>query len=259
MGRTIEEIEALRREIATVETWYHAIDLGDGIVTPGALDMGRYLSFYPFPERLDGMRVLDVGCSTGFFSYEFERRGAAEVVAVDLPSWLAHDWTPRYIAEASRYSAEEKRVFDDHVLRRAFDVVGRALSSTRVRKEELRIYDISPERLGEFDLVFSGAMLMHVRDPILGLHQLRSVCAPEGRLVVSISTLEVEGDAPLARFTGEWNQSNFWQMSPACLRRVLEFCDFELLGEESLYELCDREGRFRDPTFVCAARPRGRG
>jgi hypothetical protein len=40
--------------------------------------------------------VLDVGASRGSFSYEFERRGTAEVVSVELPSWAAHDWTPRY-------------------------------------------------------------------------------------------------------------------------------------------------------------------
>ncbi|HYC77636.1 MAG TPA: hypothetical protein VEI02_08420 [Planctomycetota bacterium] len=29
--------------------------------------------------------MLDVGCSSGFFSFEFERRGARRVVGADLP------------------------------------------------------------------------------------------------------------------------------------------------------------------------------
>jgi tRNA (mo5U34)-methyltransferase len=180
MARTEERKAALRAEIAAVPAWYHAIDLGDGIRTPGALDMGAYLDRYPLPERMDGMRVLDVGASNGFFAAEFERRGAAEVVALDLPSWAAHDWSPRQRRRLERYSAAEKAEFDRKVMRQGFDLVMRELGCRRVEKVELTIYDVSPERLGCFDLVFSGSMLMHVRDPLLGLHAMRSVCGGPG-------------------------------------------------------------------------------
>jgi hypothetical protein len=35
------------------------------------------------PDRLDGIRVLDVGAWDGFSPFEAERRGAAQVVATD--------------------------------------------------------------------------------------------------------------------------------------------------------------------------------
>src|SRR5262245_59022582 len=63
--------------------WYHCIDLGNGIVTDGDYDMTQYLAHYGFPDDLHGKRVLDVGRASGFFSFEFERRGA-DVTATEI-------------------------------------------------------------------------------------------------------------------------------------------------------------------------------
>ena len=68
------------------QRWYHTIDLGNGQVTPGWFDMRPYVKHYGLPERMDGMRVLDCGTWDGFWAFELERRGAAEVVAIDLDS-----------------------------------------------------------------------------------------------------------------------------------------------------------------------------
>src|SRR5262245_45774080 len=112
MARTNEHIDALRQRIGRIQAWYHRIDLGDGVETPGHFRMADYLAHYHFPARLDGMRVLDVGASTGFFAYEFEQRGAAEVVCIELPSWNDHDWTPRQRRELDRRSAGERQAID---------------------------------------------------------------------------------------------------------------------------------------------------
>lgn len=63
--------------------WYHAVDLGNGLVTPGANDYRVELPSFGFPSSMKGMRVLDVGSATGFFAFEFERRGA-DVTSVDI-------------------------------------------------------------------------------------------------------------------------------------------------------------------------------
>ena len=44
-------------------------------------------------------------------------------------------------------------------------------------------------------------------------------------------------------------------MNPACLRRVLAFAGFEPTGVEAFYDATDTSGSFRDPIFVCEARP----
>ena len=191
------EREELLEQVASVPNWYHVIDLGQGVVTPGAIDMAPYVEHYGLPERLDGRRVLDVGAANGFFSFELERRGAT-VVALDLARWEDHDWTPRYRAELHRRHDEAERALGDDLLqRRGFAVAREALGSS-VEKVELPVYEIAPERLGSFDLVFCGSMLMHVRDPILALQRMRSVC--RGEIVAASSTWRVDEPEPLARF-----------------------------------------------------------
>lgn len=256
MPRTPEQIADLKDRVGRIASWYHRIDLGDGVETPGHFRMADYLHHYRFPERMDGMRVLDVGASTGFFAYEFERRGAAEVVGVELPSWAAHDWTPRYRREFEQKAASEKQTIDREVMLDGFTIVGEAFGSTRVRRVFKTIYELSKDELGEFDLVFSGAMLMHVRDPILGIQRMRECCKPSGRLIVSISTTMPDAEEPVARFVGEWDQCNWWQMSPRCLDRALQCCDFDRIEHRDFYTLQDVSGRFHDPTYVCHALPR---
>jgi tRNA (mo5U34)-methyltransferase len=256
MPRTRAEIAELQRKVAEIGAWYHRIDLGDGVETPGHFRMADYLPHFHFPERLDGLRVLDVGASTGYFAYEFERRGAAEVVCVELPSWAAHDWTPRYRREYGRKPEEEQQHIDREVMLDGFAVVGQALGSRRVRRVFKTIYELSSAELGTFDLVFSGSMLMHVRDPVLGIQRMRECCKDSGRLIVSISTTLADSAEPVARFVGEWNQCNWWQMSPRCLDAVLGCCDFDRVEHRETFVLKDVTGRFADPTYVCHALPR---
>jgi len=255
MPRTPDQSEELRKRVAEIGSWYHTIDLGDGIVTPGTFDLRPLLHEFRLPERLDGQRVLDVGASNGFFSFEFERRGAVEVVSVDLPSWGAHDWTPRYREQHEAQSEEMREYIDQQTMRAGFELCREALGCERVRKEEMAIYDISPERLGAFDLVFSGSILMHVRDPVLGVQRLRSVCKPEGRLITSISTTKEDTDEPVARFVGQWNQCNWWLMSPRCLAEVLRCCDFEVDEPWWRVQIPNTAGTFVDDHLVCHARP----
>src|SRR4051812_33135453 len=72
-------------------TWYHVIDLGDGVVTKGSFDLRPVVDAYGFPDDLLGKRVLDVGRASGFFSFELERRGA-EVTATELPRVTDKDY-----------------------------------------------------------------------------------------------------------------------------------------------------------------------
>src|SRR5947209_6482982 len=64
--------------------WYHTVEL-PGITTPGMYDFRASLPAFGFHHDMRGKTVLDVGSATGFFSFEFERRGA-DVVSVELGS-----------------------------------------------------------------------------------------------------------------------------------------------------------------------------
>jgi tRNA (mo5U34)-methyltransferase len=74
--------------------WYHTLHLAPGFTTEGIFDMRRYVRYYGLPERMLGMRALDIGTWDGFWSFEMERRGA-EVVALDLDDERDLDWPPR--------------------------------------------------------------------------------------------------------------------------------------------------------------------
>ena len=76
----------ITQRVAAVPHWYHRIRLHDGSVTPGLSDSQACLDIYDalgLPQTMNGLRVLDVGCSDGFFSFVAEARGASEVVGID--------------------------------------------------------------------------------------------------------------------------------------------------------------------------------
>jgi tRNA (mo5U34)-methyltransferase len=79
----------LQRMVESAGTWWHSIDLGQGVVTPGrksARFLAKELQSLQLPD-LAARSVLDIGAFSGFYSFEAERRGAARVVALDHFVW----------------------------------------------------------------------------------------------------------------------------------------------------------------------------
>lgn len=244
----------LRAQIDAVDIWYHDIDFGDGLRSGGHFRMERWVEHYPFPESLEGKRALDVGCSNGWFSLHFERLGAYEVVGIDLPGWAAHDWSERYLHQYRTKSQEERSGIDRAVFGTAFDLVKRELSNGAMKRHETRVYDMDAEVLGRFDFVFCGAALMHMRDPLLALVKMRELAAPGAELVVSTSiTPDLRDAGPVARFVGEWELCNFWQISPAALSRMLAFAGWVETGPTSYYDQVTEGGEFTDNLHVTRA------
>src|SRR3984885_2540180 len=63
--------------------WYHAFELPDGTVLPGAWDLRGQESAYLGGVDVAGKRVLELGPATGFLTFAMERLGAAEVVSFE--------------------------------------------------------------------------------------------------------------------------------------------------------------------------------
>ncbi|HEV2369316.1 MAG TPA: hypothetical protein VGR90_05540, partial [Acidimicrobiales bacterium] len=78
------ELREVWAEIEAVD-WYHSIDLGNGLTTPGK-SRTVPLGGTQLPD-FQGRSVLDIGAFDGYYSFLAERAGATRVVALDHYIW----------------------------------------------------------------------------------------------------------------------------------------------------------------------------
>ena len=157
------ELEELQAKVGGVKRWFHSIALPQGITTPGmgALEPLLATAEIYFAMGVQGRSVLDIGAWDGFFSFEAERRGAADVLAVD-----DFVWRP-----------------DGPGDRRAFEIAREALGS-RVRDRVLDLPQTNVEQVGEFDIVLYNGIVYHALDPVHDLIETAQIA----RHVLSVET-----------------------------------------------------------------------
>src|ERR1700756_1312935 len=81
---TLTHLDWVKSKVNQEPYWFHRIELTGDLVTPGWSDpQVDKIPYYGLPDDMTGMRVLDIGCAEGFFSFEAERRGAREVIGID--------------------------------------------------------------------------------------------------------------------------------------------------------------------------------
>lgn len=204
----------LRNEVQQL-AWYHTIRLPDGTVTPGLYDTLGELERVPLPRSLEGKRCLDIGTADGFWAFEMERRGAEEVVAIDVDDPDGYDWP------ANTDPGEHSKFVHAHPNHRmAFALAHEALGS-RVQRRDQRLYDLDPDDNGEFDFIFIGSLLLHLRDPVGALQAVRGVLAGSLLSVDAISPLLtlLHPKQPVARLeVPGWPL--WWVMNLDCYRRL---------------------------------------
>jgi tRNA (mo5U34)-methyltransferase len=128
--------------------WHQRWEIFKEVFTPGRNNVAWLCEKVGIPADLRGKRVLDIGAWHGCFSFECERRGAAEVIALSVEP-------------------------DKHV---GFTRLKKAVGSRVVRYKEESVYNISNRQLGEFDLVLFLGVLYHLRYPLLAIDKIRAVC-----------------------------------------------------------------------------------
>jgi tRNA (mo5U34)-methyltransferase len=212
--------------------WYHTIELAPGVLTDGMFDLRGQVDRYGLPARLDGMRVLDVGTWDGFWAFEFERRGAAEVIALDLDDERALDFPPRRRPET----------FPDMPRGAGFALAKEALGSG-VQRVVGSIYDADPTGLGTFDLVFCGMVLVHVRDQLLALERIARLCS--GTFIsaeepdVSVGWLPF----PAVRYRADRDAAVvFWLPSARAWRRMIWTAGFDEVHQHARFKVRSRHG-----------------
>jgi SAM-dependent methyltransferase len=253
----ISDSETLRRRIAE-HTWYHSIDLGEEIVTPGGKEYEPVWANIREARRsldYDGKTVLDLGSMEGMWAFEAEQLGAETVVATDC-----------YYEEDGELGNPLER----------FMLCRAALDS-----EVLPYYNVSPYRLTErldlflherrperppaerrFDVVQHLGLLYHLRDPLLSLSQSRSVMNPGGHLLIE-TVVVADDDASYMLFNGVppdreriyRSATTWWAPTITCLLEILRASLFTPLEESMTTTEPYREGAhsLQRAAVVCQA------
>lgn len=199
-------------------SWYHTIDVSDGLATPGWFDLRHALPLMPWPD-LTGARCLDVGTWDGFYAFELERRGAAEVVAVDVPDLTVLDYPPEVKAKGQQLAGDDRSA--------GFRLL-RELLGSRVELRPGSIYDLDPAEIGTFDVVVVGSLLVHLQDPVRALDAVRQVTRGHYLAVEPVHPRLTARGRPVFELRGESQDFQWWLASDAGLRHLLHVGGFEV-------------------------------
>ncbi len=194
-------------QVERVPFWWHTIDLGDGVSTPGKSSLEEQgQRAQGIPGVLQGKTVLDIGCWDGFYSFLCEQRGAT-VTAIDDFQHL--DFVK------SKYGTDLKPG-------QGFRTAARCLGSSLkpIKGDFVRLK-------GAYDVVLFLGVLYHQRHPLLALEHL-------SRLTRECAVIEThylsDEERPVLRFYpgASLNQdpTNFWGPSLSSLDLMLRDVGF---------------------------------
>jgi tRNA (mo5U34)-methyltransferase len=194
----------LQAEIRRIR-WFHSMPLG-GTVTPGVVDTAKSLAQYQIPADLSGKTFLDIGAWDGFFSFEAERRGAKRVLATDWFVWQGRTWGSK----------------------QGFDTARRILNS-KVEDLAIDLFDLSPEKIGTWDVVLLAGVLYHTKDPFRALEHAASVTR-ELLIVETVVDCKFTRRPAIAFYPNDeldGDPTNWCAPNPAALLGMLAACGFD--------------------------------
>jgi tRNA (mo5U34)-methyltransferase len=199
-------ISELQRKINQLP-WFHQIDFGEGVLSPGIskIDILRSQADIYFSTGIEGKSFLDIGCWDGFNSFEAKRRGASRVLATDHYAWSQPCWGDRRSFELARAHIEPE-----------------------VEVLDIDLPDLTPSRVGQFDVVLFAGVLYHLRHPLRGLE----IVAPlaKSTLIVETHLDALEQNRPMMVFYPGTelggDGSNWWGPNRACVEAMLRDVGF---------------------------------
>lgn len=209
-------IDDLKAKVSAIQ-WWHTIDLGNGVITPGGNPTPERIKFLGLPGDLSGVTVLDIGAWDGAYSFEAERRGANRVLATDSFCWGGAGCGTKA----------------------GFDLAKTALHS-KVEDKEIDVMDLTPEEIGVFDLVLFLGVFYHLRHPLLALERLFSVTGKQAIVETHVDLLDCPRSAmvfyPGAELEGD--ATNWWGPNRAAVESMLKtvgFAKVELISHDTAH------------------------
>jgi 2-polyprenyl-3-methyl-5-hydroxy-6-metoxy-1,4-benzoquinol methylase len=141
-------------------------------------------------ENIAGKTFLDIGCGSGLFSLAAVRLGAKKLLAVDLDP-KSVETTRKTL---SRYAPGGN-----------WDV------------QNISVFNLSAEKLGVFDVVYSWGVLHHTGAMYQAITKASTMVAPGGML-----SLALYGKTP---FCGMWRiEKRIYSRSPKWIQKIIEAC-----------------------------------
>lgn len=146
--------QKIPKELQKLVPFFHDIDLGNGFNTApeiyrmrGAINM-----FFPpllklFGGTFNGLRILDVGCNCGGFSFEASKYGAKEVIGVDT---------------------DERNIKQANAIKKYLDV-------KNIKFLKMSAEEINEKNLRKFDLTILAGILYHLENPIGTMRKISDV------------------------------------------------------------------------------------
>ena len=213
MSIPITDPQQINFLINSVDNWYHKMELYPEIVTPGIRDCDDVLSILDslgLPKDCQSIRVLDIGCRDGFFSFEMEARGA-EVIAIDYAG-----------VDVTGFSVASK------------------IKNSKVKYFTENVYQLDPKKYGFFDVVLFLGVLYHLRHPMFALDQIRKLIKPDGLLLIETqiaTNYELQKiDAPAWQFYPGMElkneATNKWAPNISGLKAVVDEAQFRILDDK---------------------------
>jgi len=139
-------------------------------------------------EAIEGKTFLDIGCGSGLFSLAAVRLGARKLLAVDLDPKSVQ--TTR--KTLSRYAAGKN-----------WDV------------QNVSVFNLDPEKLGTFDVVYSWGVLHHTGAMYQAITKAATMVAPTGMI-----SLALYAKTP---FCGMWRiEKRIYSQSPKWVQKMIE-------------------------------------
>ncbi|MCC6933548.1 MAG: DUF1698 domain-containing protein [Deltaproteobacteria bacterium] len=196
--------QELKLQMEALGQWFHRIDLGNGLVTPGLesdLTSTKFEVIKPYiTENLRNKTVLDIGCNAGAISIEFARQGS-RVTGIDIRDMYVNQ--ARWVASVLQLD---------------------------IRYATVPVYQI--DSLGEFDIIVFFGMLYHLRYPMVALDLLKKIC--KGQLFIETAITNSDqiimkwaNPHPGQRPLDQEADYNWWFPSPNAVMTMLDAAGFK--------------------------------
>ena len=190
--------------------WWHSIDLGNGIITPGKKSLAQMAAEFARTFgglSLAGKSVLDVGAWNGGFCVEAARRGATRTVALDHFTWNAPGFRGRETFELVRR------------------VTGLPLEAVDI---DLDMPQLSLSHLGLFDVVLFLGVFYHLQDPIAALREVSALAREVLVLETHVERTLSPRPAMIFYPYDELNRdpTNWWGPNKECAVQLLRYNGF---------------------------------